>query len=69
MIFESIKAEANRQGKSIQKVEMEAGLGSGVISRWKKRDPRVGKLMAVAEVLGVTVDSLIKGQGGNDERK
>ena len=61
MIYERIKAEADRQGITIAELEKQSGLGNGVIGGWRKASPNARKLEAVADNLGVTVDYLLKG--------
>lgn len=62
MIYERIKAEADRQKLTIAELEKRAGLGNGVIGGWRTASPSARKLEAVADELGVTVDYLLKGE-------
>jgi len=62
MIYERIKAEADRQGLTIAELEKRARLGNGVIGGWRTASPSARKLEAVADQLGVTVDYLLKGE-------
>lgn len=64
MIYERIKSEANQQKLTIAELEKRAGLGNGVIGGWRTSAPNARKLEAVADVLGVTVDYLLKGNAG-----
>lgn len=59
MILENIRHLCKEQNRTIAELEREAKLGNGVIARWGEMNPRVDKLKAVADVLGVTVDDLI----------
>ena len=61
MIYERIKAEADRQGITIAELEKRTGLGNGVISGWRTAYPSARKLEAVADELGLSVDYLLKG--------
>lgn len=61
MIYERIKAEADRQGITIAELEKRTGLGNGVIGRWRTASPSARKLEAVADELGLSVDYLLKG--------
>lgn len=45
---------------TIQQLEKEAGLSNGSIGKWKKSSPNIYSLMAVAKVLEVKVDKLLK---------
>lgn len=60
MIYENVKRLSGKKGKSIRAIEMQAGLGNGVIRGWKNSSPTVDKLKAVADVLGVSLEELIK---------
>lgn len=60
MIYERIKAIATEKGLPIYQLEKAAGIGNGVIAGWKESAPRVDTLKRVAEVLGVTIDELVK---------
>lgn len=62
MIYERIKEEADRQGLTIAELEKRAALGNGVIGGWRKASPNARKLEAVADILGVSVDYLLKGE-------
>lgn len=62
MIYERIKAEADRRGITIADLEKRAGLGNGVIGGWRTASPNARKLEAVADQLEVTVDYLLKGE-------
>ena len=39
MIYERIKAEADRQGITIAELEKRTGLGNGVIGGWRTASP------------------------------
>ena len=60
MLVENIRREAEKKGISIYKLEVAADLSNGLIATWDKHYPRVDRLKAVADVLGVTVDELLK---------
>jgi transcriptional regulator with XRE-family HTH domain len=59
VIYENIKRVSTKMGKSIRSIEIEAGLGNGVIAGWKSSSPMVDNLKSVAKVLGVTIESLL----------
>lgn len=61
MIYERIKNEADRHKITIAELEKKSGLGNGVIGGWRTASPNARKLEAVADVLGVSVDYLLKG--------
>lgn len=60
MLYDNIKYYAERKGLSILKVEREAGLSRGHIDKWKQSTPRLDTLQKVAEVLGVSITTLLK---------
>lgn len=45
---------------TIQQLEKEAGISNGSVSKWKKSSPNIFSLKAVADVLNVKVDKLLK---------
>lgn len=60
MIYDNIVAIAKKRGLSLRKVENMAGLSSGAIGKWKTKSPQVNNLLAVAKVLKVSVNTLLK---------
>lgn len=60
MIYKNVKRVAEKQKMSICKLEKEAGLPNGTIGKWRKANPTVANLKAVADVLGTTVDELLR---------
>lgn len=60
MTFEKVKILAEKKGMSIRELERQAGLSNGAISKWKKSNPNVDSLKAVANVLKVKVDKLLE---------
>lgn len=64
MIYDTIKALCKKRGLSVTSVEKEAGLSNGAISKWNDSSPTVDKLNAVAKVLNVKVDCLLRQKGG-----
>lgn len=45
---------------TVQQLEKDAGLSNGSIGKWKKSSPNIYSLKAVADVLKVKVDNLLK---------
>lgn len=66
-IFDNIKRLSEQQLISIHRLEQQAGLGNGVITRWKTSSPTVSSLESVADVLGVDITDLLKGNADNME--
>ena len=60
MILQNIKRLCEANDITFAKLEREAGLGNGTISRWGDGKPRVDKLKLVADYFHVTVDFLLK---------
>ena len=60
LIYETVKELCDKKGISIAKLEKKAGLGNGTIRGWKNSDPRIDSVKAVADVLNVKVDKLLK---------
>ena len=68
-LFERIKLLANKQGKSINKVEEDLSLSRNSLYSWKKVTPAYERLSLVANYFGVSTDYLMNGETpeGNDE--
>lgn len=64
MIYDNVAALCKERGISIAKLERLADLGNATIQGWRDSDPRASTLKKVADVLGVTIDELMK--GGNE---
>lgn len=61
MIYENIKHYAKKRGLSISEVERQAGLARSHACKWKDDyNPSLTSLQKVADVLGVTVNTLLK---------
>ena len=63
MIYENISRLCLENGISISKLEKTLGFGNGVIGKWNDSSPRADALKKVADFFGVTVDSLLDGNG------
>ena len=60
MIYDNIKAIADKKGLSIAEIEKKARLSNGIIGKWREAAPNVDSLVKVAKVLNVSVNTLIK---------
>lgn len=61
MIYKNICKLAKERNLSINRLEQEAGLSSGSMCKWGKSvSPTVVSLKKVADILGCTVDDLIR---------
>lgn len=60
MLYERIKKLCNENKLSITKLEQEAGLSRGSICKWSVSSPTANSIKSVANILGVTVDELLK---------
>ena len=58
--YNNIKIVAKEQGISINRLEKLAGISKGAIGPWNVISPTVRNLKKVANVLGCTVDELLK---------
>ena len=61
MIYDNIKAIADKKGMSIAEIEKKAQIGNGIIGKWKESIPNVDSLVKVAKVLNVSISTLTKG--------
>lgn len=60
LVFDNIKKRAKRAGISINSLEKEAGVSIGSVYKWNAVSPTASSLLRVANVLGCTVDDLLK---------
>lgn len=61
-LFERLKLLANKQGKSINKVEEDLSLPRNSLYSWKKVTPAYERLSLVANYFGVSTDYLMNGE-------
>lgn len=61
MIYDNIKAVADKKGMSIAEIEKRAQIGNGIIGKWKESSPNLDSLVKVARVLNVSINTLTKG--------
>ena len=59
-VYENVVNLSAKRKMSIRKLESEAGLTQGSISKWKKSSPLLSNAKAVADVLHVKVDKLLE---------
>lgn len=62
MYYDTIKRICDDKGISIRALEMKAGIGNGIVGKWKKSDPSMANLKKVAEALDVPVSVIIEPQ-------
>lgn len=60
LIYERVIKLIDQQRLTKSKVEAGAGLGNGTIESWKNGNPTIRSLKAVADILGCTVEDLVK---------
>lgn len=60
MVYENVKKICDEKGISITQLEKEAGLSSGSIGKWRNCIPKADSLQAVAKVLKVKMEKLLK---------
>lgn len=61
LVFDSVYEYATKRKMTISEVEKKANLSPNSIYKWKESEPKIGNLMRVAKVLGVSVNTLLKG--------
>lgn len=61
VLYERIKALCEAKGYSIRELEFLADISYGSIGHWRTSVPRIDNVIAVADVLEVSVDYLIGG--------
>ena len=61
-MLKNIVDRCKEQGISIAELERQANLAERTIYKWDVSVPSVKKVMAVAKVLGCTVDELMAGE-------
>jgi transcriptional regulator with XRE-family HTH domain len=59
LLLEKIQRLCKTNKITIARLEREAGLGGGTISKWETSSPSGDKLLKVAEYFGVSVDYLL----------
>ena len=67
-MLQRIKAKAESVGITIREIERRCGFPFGSLKRWDRIEPSVYKVGAVANVLGCTVDDLIREEPDADEQ-
>ena len=60
MLLDNIRRECDRQKITISDLERRAGLAKNSIYKWSVTAPSVQKVKAAADVLGTTIDELLK---------
>lgn len=60
-LVERLEGVAKKKGLTFNRIERELGLGNGTIKRWNDQSPRLDKLTAVAQFVGVSLDYLVFG--------
>lgn len=67
-LYEQIRDVAKTKGYSINRLEQELGFARSSINKFNKNAPSADKLQKVAEMLDVTVDYLMTGNTGDDNK-
>lgn len=60
MIYENISRLCRVRGINICTLEREAGIGNGVVGKWRTQSPRLDTVKKVADYFNVTVDELMQ---------
>lgn len=66
-LIANIKSRAEKTGQTVEDVERKAELSPRTIRRWNDHAPAFDKVYRVANVLGCTVDDLIREEPDADE--
>lgn len=67
-LIANIKSRAEKTGQTVEDVERKAELSPRTIRRWNDHAPAFDKVYRVANVLGCTVDDLIREEPDADEQ-
>lgn len=59
-LYDRIKALCDEQNISIRALEIKAGIGNGVIGKWRELGPTLESLRKVSGALGVPLDELMR---------
>ena len=60
MIYTAIKEICKEKNVSVAEIEKKAGLSNGLISKWNESSPTIENLEAVANALGIKVQTILK---------
>lgn len=60
MVYDNVKALADKRKISIAELERKAKLGNGTIGGWKDSNPNLESLNKVAKALDVNVTTLLR---------
>lgn len=59
-ILQNIANIAKNKGLTLTEIERECGFSKSSMRKWSENIPSVGKIMTVAEYLGVSVDMILR---------
>ncbi len=65
-IYRNIQKASKDAGKTIIGIERELGFSRGSICKWDTNTPSVDKVDAVAKLLGVTIETLLRDDDGQE---
>lgn len=63
ILFENIKYLCEKSNIKIKDLEIKLNISNGQIGKWRHSSPSVYKVKEVANYFGVTIDSLVSGNG------
>ena len=58
-----IRQKANAMGMSLSQLEEAAGVGNGVIGKWRNASPNIETIQKIANVLKCKIEDLLKKEG------
>lgn len=59
-IYEAVNALCEKNGIKIHELEQTAGIGNGIVGKWRNAQPTLASLEAVAKAFGIPVSELLK---------
>lgn len=65
-IYRNIQKASRDAGKTIIGIERELGFSRGSICKWDTNTPSVDKVDAVAKLLSVTIETLLRDDDGQE---
>ena len=60
MIYDNVCYWAKKRGLTIHQIEKRGLIGNGIIAKWKESEPSLKNLQKVANVLNVSIQTLMR---------
>lgn len=68
-LYDNVKAACKEKGIPITQLEKACGMPQSSIRKWNTNKPNMGRVLRVAEYLGVTLDELVCRRGFHEENQ